>query len=268
MTSFPNRPDAAAARLVRVAAPSLRRSGGGYVASFELPLEQVVALAQFLPDGIPESELAHRLGAPAADAAKIRQLFLRRRLVRRDPPGRARVGSRLILTDRGQRAITWLNQFQASLSPSRFDLGELTAGVEQGPDDLELEPDRQGAEPPGRPLARGHQRWRRRQRRDQAVGFEPVLEDGIFERGLLNVWVGTALFLTAVVVGVLHQSERAGLIALGVGCLIALVFLSRAAFVLIRQHRARTARARNARAAARTRRRLAFRRHRHRSGGA
>jgi hypothetical protein len=76
---------------------------------------------------------------------------------------------------------------------------------------------------------------------------EAAAEPSVFERGLLSVWLGTALFLTAVVVGLLLQTESSALLALGVGVFVALLFLSRAAFLLIRQARDR----RRARRAAR-----------------
>ncbi|HUY25403.1 MAG TPA: hypothetical protein VMV09_08905 [Candidatus Saccharimonadales bacterium] len=66
---------------------------------------------------------------------------------------------------------------------------------------------------------------------------EPAPEPSVFERGLLSIWLGTALFLTAVVVALLLQTERAALLALGVGVFVALLFLTRAAFLLIRQAR-------------------------------
>lgn len=225
-----------------------------------------MVLGHFAPHGIAEADLPHRLGTSPAEAAQTREILLRRRLVQRDPPGRYRVGARLVLTERGRRAISSLDQFLASLPASVFDPGELPTTGESGADQTVP-----GWEPPGPALTSPHLRpgllwWGREEAPERTAGFEPIPEEGIFERGLLNVWLATALFLAAVVVGVLHQSERAGLTALGVGCFIALVFLGRAAFVLVRQHRVRTAPARMARAAARRPRRLALGRVRPHSG--
>jgi hypothetical protein len=217
------------------------RRGGQLSPPFELPLEQAIALAQFGPAGIPEAKLPQRLRTSAEEAARIKQTLLRRRLIQRDPPGRPRAASRLRLTERGKRASTWLDTLQASLSPAVFDASDLRrAGLNsaqeavEGGQEIVTDAQAQG------PRARWRQWWRGEEPTELPLGLtEPAPEPSVFERGLLSVWVGTALFLTAVVVGLFLQTERAGLAALGVGVFVALVFLSRAAFLLLRQARDR-----------------------------
>jgi hypothetical protein len=208
-------------------------------------LELAIALAQFSAAGIREVKLAQQLRTSAEEAARIKQTLLRRKLIRRDPPGRARAASRLYLTDRGKQASSWLDTLQASLPPAVFDASDLRRGGPEG-GDRGLEATSES--PSDRPFARWRKWWHGEEMAELPLGLgEPVAEPSVFERGLLSVWLGTALFLTAVVVGLLLQTESSALLALGVGVFVALVFLSRAAFLLIRQARDR----RRARRAAR-----------------
>jgi hypothetical protein len=242
--------DAAVSGIDRAVTAVAGRRGGRLSPPFELPLEQAIALAQFSGTGIPEAKLSQRLRTSTEEAARIKQTLLRRRLIRRDPPGRPRASSRLHLTERGQQASTWLDTLQASLPPAVFDASDLRrAGLNGSQPAAEWGPDIASGAQARRPLARWRQWWRGQEPPELPLGLtEPAPEPSVFERGLLSLWLGTALFLTAVVVGLLLQTERAGLAALGVGVLVALVFLSRAAFLLLRQARDR----RSARRAART----------------
>lgn len=225
------------------------RGGGRLSAPFELPLEQAIALAQFTAAGIPEGKLPQRLRTSAEEAARIKQTLLRRRLIRRDPPGRPRASTLLHLTARGKQASSWLDQLQASLPPAVFDASDLhPSGPDGALDEAERGLGSASDSRADRPLARLRTWWRGEEVAELPLGLaEPAPEPSVFERGLLNIWLGTALFLTAVVVGLLLHTERSGLAALGVGCFVALVFLSRAAIALIRQARDR----RRARRAAR-----------------
>ncbi len=251
-----------------VVATVLRDSGGRSHAPVDLPLDQAMALAQFPADGIPEAQLARRLGMTAAEAARMREILLRRRLVIRTPRGRARAASRLGLTDRGHRASSWLDQLQISLSPTLFDTSEPPAAGQPESAAVTQELERPGDLPMTGFLAWRHRGRDEKERRTLAVGLGPVPEAGVFERGLLNIWLGTGFFAGAVVVGIILQSERSALVALGVGCFIALVFFVRAGVVLFRQARARARATRRSRAPARAHRRLAWRRHRPPSRGA
>jgi hypothetical protein len=250
LTAKPSPSDVAVFNRDRAVTAVAGRRAGRLAPPFELPLEQAIALAQFGAAGIPEAKLPQRLRTSAEEAARIRQTLLRRRLIERDPPGRPRASSRLRLTDRGRLASTWLDTLQSSLPPAVFDASDLrraglngSGGGEPG-SDISADAQVQG------PLARWRLWWRGDQPTELPVGLtEPAPEPSVFERGLLSVWVGTALFLTAVVVGLLLQTERAGLAALGVGVFVALVFLSRAAFLLLRQARERGRARKAARAA-------------------
>jgi DNA-binding MarR family transcriptional regulator len=268
MIAHTSRTDGSVARPVGVVATVLRDSGGRSHAPVDLPLDQAMALAQFPADGIPEAQLARRLGMTAAEAARMREILLRRRLVIRTPRGRARAASRLGLTDRGHRASSWLDQLQISLSPTLFDTSEPPAAGQPESAAVTQELERPGDLPMTGFLAWRHRGRDEKERRTLAVGLGPVPEAGVFERGLLNIWLGTGFFAGAVVVGIILQSERSALVALGVGCFIALVFFVRAGVVLFRQARARARATRRSRAPARAHRRLAWRRHRPPSRGA
>jgi hypothetical protein len=233
--------DAATSNCDRAVTAVAGRRGGRLSPPFELPLEQAIALAQFGAAGIPEAKLPQRLRTSAEEAARIKQTLLRRRLIQRDPPGRPRAASRLRLTERGKQASTWLDTLQASLPPAVFDASDLRrAGLNGSQEAAARGPEIASDARAQGPLARWRQWWGGEQPAELPFGLtEPAPEPSVFERGLLSVWVGTALFLTAVVVGLLLQTERAGLAALGVGVLVALLFLSRAAFLLLRQARDR-----------------------------
>jgi len=237
MNAPPSRSDGMEARPVRVAAPVRSDRGGSTSAPFELPLEQAMALAQVPPDGVPESQLEHLLGMTSAEAARVREVLLRRKLVRRTPPGRVRVTSRLVLTDRGQQGVRWLEQLQSSLPPALFDPAELPpAGplkLVDGVSRPELI-----ANPSSGLFARMHGLWSASDQGDPAAELETAPEE-VFGRGFLNVTLGTGFFGTAVVVGIMLQSERDALIALGVGCLLAVIFFLRAGAGLFRHARVR-----------------------------
>jgi|GEM_PF-6521576 len=242
--------DAAVSNRDRAVTAVAGRRGGRLSPPFELPLEQAIALAQFGAAGIPEAKLPQRLRASAEEATRIKQTLLRRRLIRRDPPGRPRASTRLYLTERGKQGSTWLDTLQASLPPAVFDAADLRRAGLNGFQAVERGSESGGDAQAQGPLARWRQWWRGEEPAELPLGLtEPAPEPSVFERGLLSVWVGTALFLTAVVVGLLLQTERSGLVALGVGVLVALVFLSRAAFLLLRQARDRRSARRAARAA-------------------
>src|ERR1019366_2561275 len=99
MIAHTSRTDGSVARPVGVVATVLRDSGGRSHAPVALPLDQAMALAQSPADGIPEAQLARRLGMTAAEAARMREILLRRRLVIRTPRGGGRAASRLGLTE-------------------------------------------------------------------------------------------------------------------------------------------------------------------------
>jgi len=245
LTSQSTSSDAAASGFDRAVTTVGGRGGGRLAAPFELPLEQAIALAQFSAAGIREVKLGQRLRTSAEEATRIKQTLLRRKLIRRDPPGPARAASRLYLTDRGKQASSWLDTLQASLPPALFDASDLRRG---GPEDTERGLEGASESQPDRAFARWHKWWHGEEMSELPLGLaEPAPEPSVFERGLLSIWLGTALFLTAVVVGLLLQTESSALLALGVGIFVALVFLSREAFLLIRQARDR----RRARRAAR-----------------
>jgi hypothetical protein len=251
LTSQSSPSDAAVSASNRAVTAVAGRRAGRLSAPFELPLEQAIVLAQFGPAGIPESKLPQRLRTSAEEATRIKQTLLRRRLIRRDPPGRARASSRLHLTERGKQASSWLDTLQASLPPAVFDASDLRRGNADGATLGGQRGSESGREFQfDRPLARWRKWWHGEEPAELPLGLsEPAPEPSVFERGLLSVWVGTALFLTAVVVGLLLQTESSGLLALGVGVFVALVFLTRAAFLLIRQARDRRRARREARAA-------------------
>jgi hypothetical protein len=251
MTAKPSPSDAAVSTRERAVTAVAGRRGGRLSPPFELPLEQAIVLAEFGAAGIPEAKLPQRLRTSAEEAARIKQTLLRRRLIQRDPPGRPRASSRLRLTERGKQASTWLDSLQASLPPAVFDASDLRrAGLNGSKGAAERGLEIAGDAQTQGPLARWRLWWRGQEPAELPIGLtEPAPEPSVFERGLLSVWVGTALFLTAVVVGLLLQTERAGLAALGVGVFVALVFLSRAAFLLLRQARDRRSARRAARAA-------------------
>jgi len=237
MSAQPSRGDGVEGRPEGAATSILSGVGGGTPVPFDLPPEQAMALAQITAHGIPNAQLAHRLGMTPAEAARVRGTLIRRRLVQRTPPGRARATSRLVLTERGLQGLRWLEQLQTSLPPTLFDPAEpLPAGPFKLVD---------GVSPPDRPTVPLPGFWAtvRRQllaseKSEPARGFDP-LGDEIFQRGLINVALGTGFFGTAVLVGILQQSERAALVALGVGCLLAVTFFLRAGAVLFRHARAR-----------------------------
>jgi DNA-binding MarR family transcriptional regulator len=199
-------------------------------------------LAQIPEGGILERRLAYRLGMTLSDAAQVRGELLRRRLLRREPAGRSRATSRLYLTERGREAARWLEQLQSSLSPDLFETGS-PAAPEFPPADSGPEVSSAG-EPQLPPWERWLQRWRSQPEPAQLTPTSSAApEDTTFERGLLYVWLGTGLFVVAVTVGVLWGSEISGLTALGLGFLIALIFLALAAIEVLRRyrHRARSA---------------------------
>lgn len=251
LTSHSSPSDAAGSGSDRAVTAVAGRRGGRLAAPFELPLEQAIALAQFTAAGIPEGKLSQRLRTSAEEAARIKQTLLRRKLIRRDPPGRARASSRLHLTERGKQASLWLDTLQASLPLAVFDAADLRRGGPDGaPEAAERGLQTANGSQPDRPLARWRKWWHGEEMVELPLGpAEPAPEPSVFERGLLSIWVGTALFLTAVVVGLLLQTESSALLALGVGVFVALVFLTRAAFLLIRQARDRRRARRAARAA-------------------
>ncbi len=202
-----------------------------------------MALAQFPREGIAEAQLERRLGMSAAEASRMRGTLLRRKLVRRSPAGRSRSGSRLLLTERGKRASRWLEELQTSLPTTLFEEAE--------PPSRELEEPLEAVSPH---LESGREARRLGRLRPHRHRPEPMLEvagepdeghrEGTFERGLLNVWLGTCAFAGAVLIGVLYQTERAGLIALGAGLAVAIFFFVRAAVVMIRHARAERAKGR------------------------
>jgi DNA-binding MarR family transcriptional regulator len=237
MIAQPSRSDGMEARSTRVVAPVLRVPRGGNHAPFELPLEQAMALAQIPPEGISESQMTHRLGMTAAEAARVRGSLLRRGLVQRTLPGRARAASRLVLTERGRQGIIWLDQLQSSLPSTLFDLAEpLPAGPLKLVDGLSHGDPSAG--PPPRLLARMH-RPRQATHKRETSGDSDKGPEQIFQRGFLNVTLGTGFFGTAVLVGIMMQTERAALVALGVGCFLAVVFFLRAGSGLFRHARVR-----------------------------
>jgi Flp pilus assembly protein TadB len=195
-----------------------------------------MTLARISADGLPEAQLAHQIGMAAQEAASIKVSLLRRRLIRRDPPGRARVKSRLVLTERGQRADQWLERLQSSLPQTLFGAAE---PPEEEITSVDPCPTVTTDASPSWP-----QRWlqfRRGGRSEMAelLSLEPATDGNTtFERGLFNVWLGTGLFVVAVAVGILGQSEIASLVALAMGVLVAVVFLSRATIVVFRGNRA------------------------------
>jgi hypothetical protein len=198
-------------------------------------MEQLMAMSQIPPEGIAEAQLAKRLGMPAPEAAGIKVTLLRRRLIRRDPPGRARVTSRLVLTERGRRANLWLEHLQLSMSPTLFGVA--------GPPAQEDTAEQRSSEPtdsiqaPSRGSGRSLLFWRARSEMADPFATQPGMDESTFERGLLNVWLGTGVFIVAAAVGITGQSAVHSLTALGIGTLVALVFLSRAAILLFRAHR-------------------------------
>lgn len=236
MSTHPSRGDDVEARPTRVDAPVLLDAGGETHAPFDLPPEQAMALAQIAPDGIPDAQLAHRLGMTPAEAARVKGTLLRRRLVERTPPGRARATSRLVLTDRGQQGLRWLERLQTSLPPTLFDPAEPPPAGPFKVVDVLAEGDRPPAPESGF-FARIRGRLAAGRRRESAADFG-ARPDEIFQWGFVNVALGTGFFGTAVLVGILQQSERAALTALGVGCLLAVFFFARAGSALFRHARA------------------------------
>jgi DNA-binding MarR family transcriptional regulator len=223
-----------------VGAPVLRSGGEGSHAPFDIPLEQAVALAQFPRHGILDMDLARRLGMTPAESAKLRGVLLRRKLVRRTPAGRARAGSRLLLTARGQQAGAWLEQLQTSLPANLFD--GATPTLAPPPWATGSAPEAVGIslrDSSGGPLGVVRRLWMRWRHREALDGLRERSEEGIFERGMLYVWLGTGSFAGAVLVGILLQTERAALVALGFGCLLAVIFFGRAGIVAFRNARAR-----------------------------
>ncbi|MGA7173770.1 MAG: hypothetical protein WBZ07_07205 [Candidatus Dormiibacterota bacterium] len=237
MSTQPSRGDGVEGRPRGADTSILRGVGGDTAVPFDLPPEQAMALAQITAQGIPDAQLAHRLGMTPAEAARVRGTLLRRRLVQRTPPGRLRATSGLVLTDRGLHGLRWLEQLQNSLPPTLFDPGEpLPAGPFKLVD---------GVSPPEKPTVLPTGFWARVRRQllagersGSTQSYDPA-RDETFQRGLTNVILGTGFFGTAVLVGVLQQSERAALAALGVGCLLAVFFFLRAGAVMFRRARAR-----------------------------
>jgi len=237
MTSQSSPTKEAAARL-RAAA---RRSGGERKrAPVDIPLQQAVVLAQFPRGGVLDTDLARRLGMTDAEATKVTGILLRRKLLRRVPVGRPRANSRVLLTHRGQQASAWLEQLQTSLPANLFD------GQTMTPSSAQLSPT---ADPaplalaavetspgPFSAIPRLRRRWRAV---NASEGSGERTEEGIFERGMLYVWLGTGSFGGAVLVGILLQTERAALVALGIGCLLAVIFFGRAGIIAFRNARAR-----------------------------
>ncbi|HVB13360.1 MAG TPA: hypothetical protein VNH38_01200 [Candidatus Dormibacteraeota bacterium] len=222
-------------------------------------------MAQFPAEGIPEAQLARHLGMTLAEAARMREILLRRRLVRRTPPGRARAASRLTLTDRGHRGSVWLEQLQSSLPTALFEVVE-SAATSAGDSDVLPLPGERLAEGPSGPLAWLRHRLTSRKTRLRLIDLDAVPEEGTFERGLLNIWLGTGFFGGAVLVGIFQQTTRGALVALGLGCFMAIVFFARAGVILVRHARSRERRPRSRKTSTRVRHPV-WRHHRPRSGG-
>jgi hypothetical protein len=241
MVSHSVRTNDESGRAAQVAGRRLPSRGAGSPAPLDLPLDQAMSLSQFPRTGILDVDLARRLGMSQAEASKMRGILLRRKLLRRTPEGRPRAGSRLLLTRRGMEANTWLEQLQSSLSPDLFESAgpelvsadQMSMAVSDGAG--------QGAVRRG-PLAAMRRRWRSRRGRE---GIRERTEEGIFEQGMLYVWLGTASFGGAALVGVLLQTERGALVALGVGCLLAVIFFGRAGLIAFRNWRSRERRPRH-----------------------
>ncbi len=207
-------------------------------APFELPAEQAIALAQITSQGVREAELEYRLGTTSAEAARATEILLRRRLIRRTPPGRIRHDSRLVLTERGEQALGWLDHLQFSLPETLFEPPDpLPPGPLRITDGL-VEPARRPERSSGL-FAKLHHLWSPRATPDSDPSIDSS-PDETYGRGLLNVGLGSGLFAASAVVGILQQSERATLTALGVGCLLAVFFFLRAAAVMLRHGRLRS----------------------------
>ncbi|MGH7643920.1 MAG: hypothetical protein ACRENX_13095 [Candidatus Dormibacteria bacterium] len=236
MSSRPSLSDGEGARPEAVIAPTFSGSGDQFAAPFELPVEQAMVLASVPRQGIPESQLDHILGMTSADAARIKAVLLRRRLVRRTPAGKHRASSRLELTDRGEQGLRWLDQLQTSLPSDLFAPAEpLPPGPLRLVDGFSVEV-RPTPAPRGL-FARLHALWT-----DQP---EPAVTDAaapeeVFGWGFINVALGTGCFGVAALVGILLQNERDALTALGVGCLLAAFFFIRAGAALFRHARVRS----------------------------
>ncbi|MGC2191171.1 MAG: hypothetical protein WA751_02435 [Candidatus Dormiibacterota bacterium] len=220
----------------QVAASVRLGPGGGTHAPFDLPPEQAMALAEISTDGILDTQFAHRLGMSSAEAARIKGTLMRRRLVHRTPPGRARTSSRLALTERGEQGLRWLEQLQTSLPTTLFDRVEPLVGPFKLVDGVS--PPEETAAAKTSFFARLHKLHSETRPREPSADFGTSPAE-IFPRVFFNVTLGTGLFGTAVLVGILQQTERAALVALGVGCLLALIFFLRAGAVLFRHARAR-----------------------------
>jgi hypothetical protein len=195
-----------------------------------------MALAEISTEGILDAQFAHRLGMSSAEAARIKGTLMRRRLVHRTPPGRARTSSRLALTERGKDGLRWLEQLQTSLPTTLFDRVEPPVGPFKLVDGVS-QPD-QASSPKSGLLASLHSLLSETSQPEPSTDIETEQAE-IFPRVFLNVTLGTGFFGTAVLVGILQQTERAALVALGVGCLLAMIFFLRAGAVLFRHARAR-----------------------------
>lgn len=194
-------------------------------------------LAQIPEEGLPERQLGHQLGISPEETSRVRGQLLRRKMIRRDPPGASRAGSRLFITERGRREVRWLDRLETSLPEKLFESARSDGGS-----DLQLATVQSTAAPePGQPAWRVTlRRWLNRpEPLPLGSGAYSQPEDESFEQGLVYVWIGTGLFVVAVLVGVLWGSEVAGLAALGVGVVAALLFLGLAAVSMIRGRRAR-----------------------------
>ena len=217
-------------------ATSRRARGGLARAPFELPPDQARALALISAAGIPDAQLATRLGMAIPAAARVRAALLRRRLVHLVPAGPAGADSRLVPTARGLLGLGWLEQLPTALPPTLFDpVGPLPDGPFRVVDAISRSA-RSAAARPG--AGRGASRYRPpHEHREFTADFETDREE-IFQRGLINVTLGTGLFGCAALIGILQQSERAVLVSLGVGGFLAVVFFLRASAVLFRPTRA------------------------------
>jgi len=217
-------------------ATSRRARRGGAQAPFELPPEQAMALVLISAAGIPDAQLAARFGMAIPAAARVRAALLRRRLVHLVPAGPAGADSRLVPTARGLLGLRWLEQLSTALPPTLFDpVDPLPDGPFRVVDGISM-PERSAANRPG--VGRRVSRDRPpNQHREFTADFETDREE-IFQRGLINVTLGTGLFGGAALIGILQQSERAVLVSLGVGGFLAVVFFLRASAVLFRPTRA------------------------------
>ncbi|MGC1183795.1 MAG: hypothetical protein WBA31_01410 [Candidatus Dormiibacterota bacterium] len=239
MSSKSSRTEEVAAQ-PRTAVATRRNGGESKRALVDIPLEQAVVLAQFPRGGILDVDLARRLGMTETEATKVRGVLLRRKLLQRVPAGRPRASSRVLLTQRGQQASAWLQQLQTSLPADLFD-GQ---GADLSLSGLSTTPNPSAVglaalETSSGPLSAVRRLRGRWHRRDAWEDFGERTEEGIFERGIEYVWLGTCSFGGAVLVGILLQTERAALVALGFGCFLAMICFGRVGIIAFHNARAR-----------------------------